>query len=104
MSVRVNVLAAFAAACLSYAAPAVAQERVPVIARVSIADLDLAHAAGMATLRSRIARAAWAKCDSQLAGPAGQSDAARCRHEMEQDGIAQIAARGVGEVQVAAAR
>jgi len=104
MTVRINALAAIAAACLSYTSPAVAQERVPVTARVTIADLDLARATGRATLHARIHRAAMAACAIGAPGLAGISDAARCRSEMERDGSAQIAARTANNVQVAIAR
>jgi UrcA family protein len=76
----------------------------PVTARVKIADLDLASAAGQATLKTRIHRAALATCTSALPAAAGQADEARCRHEMEQDGGAQLAARLADAVQVATAR
>ncbi len=104
MSVGFNALAAIAAACLAFAVPAVAQDRVPVTARVMIADLDLLQPAGQAALRTRIHRAAMAACATEMPGLAGASDAARCRREMEQDGTAQIAARVSESVQVATAR
>jgi UrcA family protein len=104
MTIRLNALAAIALACLSCAAPAGAQERMKVTARVRIADLDLATAAGRATLKARIHNAALANCVSQVAAPAGPADEARCRREMEQDGDAQIAARMNDAVQVATAR
>jgi UrcA family protein len=104
MTIRFNALAAIAVACLAYAAPAAAQDRVPVTARVMIADLDLAHPAGQAALKARIHHAAIAACASDMPGLVEASDVARCRREMEQDGTAQIAARVSRNVEVAAAR
>lgn len=98
-------LAATASACLFSAAPALAQTREPVSARVFYADLDLATVKGRATLAQRLHRVADSACASSLGGVAGAADRSRCRREMEESGTRQIAAlvRQHDDVMLAAA-
>ena len=85
------VSAAIAFACLPLAVPALAQEREPVTARVRYADLDLSTQQGRAILDQRLRSAASAACVSKADGLAGVMDSARCRHEMQESGVQQIA-------------
>jgi UrcA family protein len=85
-------LAAFAVACLSQtAAPAQAQDRVSVSARVRYSDLNLASPAGRAVFEARIHRVATSLCTTHAQDLAATADAGRCRREVIASGRQQLA-------------
>lgn len=89
MSIRLIVVAATAAACLSSVADA--QEREPVSVRVSVAGLDLASIEGRRILDARIDRAALNACQSRATGLLRVADEQRCRKEMRGDAQVRVA-------------
>ena len=100
MTIRLIVVAATAAACLSSVAHA--QQREPVSARVSVAGLDLASVEGRRILDARIDRAAMRACRSHATGLLQVADEQRCRKEMRGD--AQVRVAQLAPLKVASAK
>jgi UrcA family protein len=85
--------AAIFALCALSPVQAGAQTRVPVSARIAIADLNLAHPAGRASLERRLNAAARRACGTIAPGVHDRSDTQRCYREMMADGRQQLARR-----------
>jgi UrcA family protein len=81
--------AAIALACLSSAAPALADDHVQM--QVSTRGLQLDSAAGLAALGRRVHIAAMVACDNGGADLASRIVARECRADLERVGAAQIA-------------
>lgn len=86
------VCGAAAIICVVASTAASAQEREPVRAGVTYADLNLATAEGQAAFKSRVHRVALLACDSGEAGLGMATDRSRCMSEMEHDGEIGLAA------------
>jgi UrcA family protein len=89
MKIANTALAAIAFACLSSAAPALADDVVQV--KVSTRGLILDSAAGLAELGRRIHIAAMFACDTGGHDLSGQVVARACRADLERVGAARIA-------------
>ena len=89
IDLRTAAYAAIAAACLAH--PAVAQDRMPVTARVRYSDLNLGTAEGRAALRSRISGVASALCPDMAGTLEQKMDSQHCRGEVMKDGDQQVA-------------
>lgn len=90
--------AAIFALCALSPVQAGAQTRVPVSARIAIADLNLAHSAGRASLERRLTAAARSACGTITASVHDRSDTQRCYRETMTDGRQQLARRSDGKL------
>ncbi|UAK23611.1 UrcA family protein [Sphingomonas nostoxanthinifaciens] len=89
--------AAFAAA--AFAMPAFAQDRMPVTARVRVADIDLSSPTSRALLIARVHRVAAIACRAETPALREATDRDRCLREMEASSRIQLPALGRPPVQ-----